>query len=118
MEAEFIAASQAGREILGLKELFAKLDIKIVKRMPMWMGNQAVIKQLEGEKSTTSAKHVDIRFKFICQHAQEKMVKPSFTKSSDMIVDLLTKALPVPRIQDLREMFNLKAMEDAVEEDC
>ena len=44
MEAEFIAASQAERELLGLKELFGKLGMKIVKPMPMWMDNQAAIK--------------------------------------------------------------------------
>ena len=61
MEAEFIAASQAGRELLGLKELFSELDMKVVEPMPMWMDNQAAIKQVDSEKSTSSAKHVDIR---------------------------------------------------------
>ena len=47
MEAEFIAASQAGIELLGLKKLFGEMGMKIVKPMPMWMDNQAAIKQLE-----------------------------------------------------------------------
>ena len=86
--------------------------------MPMWMDNQAAINQLENEKSTSSAKHVDIRFKFICHYAQAKVVQPSFVKSGDMIADLLTKALPAPRIMNLREMFNLVAIQDDVEEEC
>ena len=65
MEAEFIAASQAGRELLGLKKLFGELDMKVNEPMPMWMDNQASIKQVEIKKSTSSAKHVDFRFKFI-----------------------------------------------------
>ncbi|CAI5746258.1 unnamed protein product [Peronospora destructor] len=110
MEAEFIAASHAGRELLGLTELFGVLDMKVVEPMPMWMDNQAAIKQLESEKSTSSAKHVDICFEFICHYAQTKVVQPSFVKSGEMIADLLTKALSVPRILDLREMFKLKAI--------
>lgn len=35
-----------------------------------------------------------------------------------MIADLLTKALPVPRISDLREMFKLKVIKIDVEEEC
>ena len=116
MEAEFIAASQAGRELLGLKELFGELDMKVVEPMPMWVDDQAAIKQLDSEKSTSSAKHVDIRFKFICHYAQVKMVKPSFVKSGDMIADLMTKALSAPRIVDLRKMFKLKAIQDDVKE--
>ena len=66
MEAEFIAASQAGRELLGMKALFDELKLNVVKPIPMWMDNQAAIKQIKSETSTSSAKHVDIRFKFIC----------------------------------------------------
>ena len=118
MEAEFIAASQAGRDLLGLKELFSELNMEVMKPMPMWMDNQAAIKHLETEMSTSSAKHVDIRFKFICHYAQAKIVQPRFVKSADMIADLLTKALPAPRIVDLRKMFKLIAIQHDVEEEC
>uniref|UniRef100_A0AAV1UG69 Uncharacterized protein n=1 Tax=Peronospora matthiolae TaxID=2874970 RepID=A0AAV1UG69_9STRA len=60
-KAEFIAASHAGRELFGLKELFGELNMKIFKPMPMWMDNQAAIKLLKTHKSLLSAKHVDIR---------------------------------------------------------
>ena len=118
MEAEFIAASHAGRELLGLKELFGELNMKIVKPMPMWMDNQAAINLLKTEKSSSSAKHVDIRFKFICHYAQAKEIEPRFIKSEEMIADLLTKALPAPRMKDLRAMFKLKTPPDTIEEEC
>ena len=81
MEAEFISASQAGRELLGTKELLNELKLRVREPMPMWIDNQAAIKQLESEKSASSAKHVDIRFKFICHHAQAGTVVPRFIKS-------------------------------------
>jgi hypothetical protein len=118
MEAEFIAASHAGRELLGLRELLGELGMKTVEPMSMWMDNQATIKQLDSEKSTSSAKHVDIRFKFICHYAQAKIVEPSYVKSEDMMADLLKKALPAPRIVYLRGMFKLKTIQDDVEEEC
>ena len=118
MEAKFIAASQAGCELLGLKELFGELDMKVNEPMPIWINKQAAIKQLESEKSTSSAKHVDIRFKFICEYAQAKVVKPNFVKSGDIIADLLTKALPAPRIVDLHVMFKIITIQDDVEEEC
>ncbi|CAH0479686.1 unnamed protein product [Peronospora belbahrii] len=106
MEAEFIFASQAGRELLGLKKLLGELKLRICELMPMCVDNQAAIKQLEHEKSTSSAKHVDIRFKFILHHVREGVVQPRFIKSEDMMADMLTKALPAPRMEDLRTMFN------------
>nr|CCA18210.1 hypothetical protein PITG_14129 [Albugo laibachii Nc14] len=83
MEAEFIAASQAGRELLGLRQLFQELGIKIAEPMKMKMDNQAAIKQLESEKSTASAKHVDTRFKFICHYDHAQVVQPIFVKSGE-----------------------------------
>ena len=61
---------------------------------------------------------MDIRFKFILHHVQEGVVQPRFIKSEDMRADMLTKALPAPRMEDLRTMFKLKAIQDAVEEEC
>ena len=118
MEAEFISASQAGRELLGTKELLNELKLRVREPMPMWIDNQAAIKQLESEKSTSSAKHVDIRFKFIRHYAQAGIVVPRFVKSQDMIADILTKALPAPRMEELRKMFKLKAAQHDTEEEC
>lgn len=102
LEAECIVASR--RELLDLKESFGELDMTVVEPMTMWIKNQSAIKQLESEKNTSSAKPVDIRFKFICHHAQAKKAKPTFVKSGDKIAHLLTKALPAPSIVSLRAM--------------
>ena len=118
MEAEFISASHAGRELLGVKELLSELKLQVWEPMPMWMDSQAAIKQLEVEKCTSSAKHVDIRFKFICHHAHESTVMPRFVKSEEMMADILIKSLTAPRMEELRRMFNLKAIQDYVEEEC
>lgn len=68
--------------------------------------------------STASAKHVDIRFKFICHYAQARVVQPSFFKSNDTMTYLLTKALPAPRISCLLGVYKLKLIQDDVEEEC
>lgn len=76
------------------------------------MGNKVATKQLESEKSTSSAKHVDIRFKLIYHQAQDNVVQPRFVKSDDMMVDLLTNALPAPMIYDQWGMFKSKDVEE------
>ena len=78
--------------------------------------DQAAINLLNSEKSEVSAKHVDIRFKFVCHYAQAKVVQPSIFKSDDMIANLLTKSLPAPRILVLRGLCKLKSIQDEVEE--
>ena len=47
MEAEFVAASDAARKLLGARELLQELGLVIVSPMPMMIDNQAAIKNLE-----------------------------------------------------------------------
>ncbi|KAG3137919.1 hypothetical protein PI124_g128 [Phytophthora idaei] len=108
MEATLTSASHVGRDLLGMRQLVRELGFRVVKPLPMKMDNQAAIKQLESEESMASAKHVDIRVKIICDFARKGIVKPEYVESRLMMADLLAKALPAPRIAELREIFNFK----------
>ena len=107
MEAEFASASHIGREILGLRELVCEIGFRVKNPMSMLMDNRAAIKQLESEGSMSSVKHIDVRIKFIYDHARKGSVKPEFMESRLMKADLLTKVLRVPRMAELRELFDL-----------
>ena len=76
--------------------------------MPMWRNNQAAINLLKSEKSSSSAKHDDSRFKFIYHYARSQIVQPSFVKSKDMIAGRLTKALLVPRSFDIAKSVQVE----------
>uniref|UniRef100_A0AAV1T5K5 Reverse transcriptase Ty1/copia-type domain-containing protein n=1 Tax=Peronospora matthiolae TaxID=2874970 RepID=A0AAV1T5K5_9STRA len=117
-DADFAADKADRRELLGVRELLLELKLQVCMPMPMWMDNQAAIKQLEAEKSTTSAKHVDTRFKFICHYAREGIVVPKYVKTESMMADILTKSLPAPRMEELRKMFNMRTIQAEVEEEC
>ena len=74
--------------------------------MPVYMDNQETTKQLEAEKSTSSAENVDIRFKLICHYERERIVVPSIVKSEDMMANIINKSLATPRMEELRKMFS------------
>ncbi|CAI5705568.1 unnamed protein product [Peronospora effusa] len=107
-EAEFVAAAAGGQEVLGLKELFSELGLQVKTPIVLAMDNQVAIKQIKNEASSASAKHVDVKLKFLRDYATKEVVKPSFVKSHDMLADLLTKALPAPRVVELRLKVGLK----------
>ena len=115
---EFISASQAGREKLGTNELLNELRMQVREQMPMWIENQAAIKQHESEKSTSSARHEEIQIKFICHHVREGIVVLRFVKSQDRIAGILTKALLVSKMEELRAILKLKATKDDTEKKC
>ena len=100
-EAEFASASHAGQELLGLRELLTELKFDVVLPMMMEMDNQAAIRQLENEESSTRAKHIDIKIKFIKDYAKKGIVKPTYIPTKAMVADLLTKAFSAVRLREL-----------------
>ena len=67
--------------------------------------------------TTSNAKHVDFRFKYICHHKQEGIVIRRFVKSHDMMARILMKALLAPKMK-MQEMIKLKAIKNENKEDC
>ena len=108
MEAESVAASDAARELLGVRELLQELGMVIVTPMPMMVDNQAAIKHLEGELSSAKAKHIDIRVEFVCDQARRGIIMPNYAPSDQMVADILTKALDSHKLDSLRALVRLR----------
>lgn len=73
--------------------------------MSTFTDNQAAIRKVEIEESMSSAKHLDVRLKYICDVAKRDIVRPEYLESRLMMADILTKA---PRTAELRELFSLR----------
>ena len=89
-------ALHVARELLGLRELLSEIEFIVVQPIKMLMDNWAAIKQLKSEGSMLSAKHVDVRLKFVCNYARKGGAKPDFVESRLMKADILTEMLPAP----------------------
>ncbi|KAE8895574.1 hypothetical protein PF005_g193 [Phytophthora fragariae] len=106
-EAEFVAASIGGQDVLRLNELFKEIGLSVKLPIEMKMDNQAAMKQLTNEVSSSKAKHIDIRIKFLRDYVEKCVVVPTYVGSKDMLADLHTKALPSERVLALREKIGL-----------
>ncbi|KAE9289670.1 hypothetical protein PF008_g25829 [Phytophthora fragariae] len=107
MEAEHTAASVMATELLGVRELLGKLGITHASPMSLRVDNQAALKQLDGEGSSSKAKHIDVRIKFVGGLAKRGVLKAEYLESEKMPADVLTKALDAPRLADLRVIVGL-----------
>ncbi|GMG17893.1 unnamed protein product [Phytophthora fragariaefolia] len=64
-EAEFVAASIGGHELLGLRELLAEFGTEVQLPTDLLMDNQAAILQVKNEASSGRVTNIDIRIKFL-----------------------------------------------------
>jgi hypothetical protein len=96
-EAELLALAQAAKESLFvsrlLKELTVQLDDSTIQ---IDCDNTQTINLVTAEIATlkTKLRHVDIHNHWLRQEVQGRKIQVKYTKSTDMIADGLTKALP------------------------
>ena len=107
MEAEFVAASEIARELLGVREMLSEIVMSPELPILMHVDNQEAIRQIEGEVSSIKAKYIDVRVKFVCDFARRGIVHAQYVRLELMLADLLTKALDPPKLATLRTLVQL-----------
>jgi hypothetical protein len=105
MEAEFIAASEASREVAWLEKLWK--EIVPTRQTPtLWCDNEAALAITGTTKHHNKAKHIDIRYFFIRDDMVKKgRLKVQHVAGADQVADALTKQLPIEKFNKCcREM--------------
>lgn len=108
-EAEYMAMSTASQEAIWLRNLGAELFGDKCKTQINIFGDNKSALQLS-EKTTTfhpRTKHIDIRHHFVRDNVNNGIVKFTYTATDDMTADILTKALPQPKLIKCRIGMNI-----------
>lgn len=112
MEAEYIAASSAIKELVWLKRFFNELLPNQLDVANFYMDNQNAIRLIGNPVFHKRSKHIDVRHHHIREKYKEGAFKLFSVPSEEMKADILTKPLPRDRFQYLRSLLNVGASED------
>ncbi|KAF5385137.1 hypothetical protein D9615_001088 [Tricholomella constricta] len=106
-EAEFVAASETGRELCWLRNFLA--DIGAPQKGPshMNMDNQSAISVTKHPEHMGRLKHLDRHWFWLRQAVEDGKVAPSFIPTSEMTADILTKSLPRDTVNKFRRRMGL-----------
>jgi hypothetical protein len=92
-EAEYIAAATAIKKLLWLQVLLQELGYSLIFPGIIYCDNQSCITLSANPKYHNWSKHIDLRFHFLREKVQAKILKLQYTSASTMWVDILTKSL-------------------------
>ena len=97
-EAEYMGMTQAAKEILWLRTLLDEIGaFKHIAPMSTLNGdNQGAIALARNPEYHARTKHIDIQYHFIRELVSTDTIHLRFCPSTDMIADIMTKALPRP----------------------
>ena len=104
-EAEYVAASQCGQEVLYLREILR--DFGFVQTIPteVYEDNLACVAMSENPVRRKFSRHIDIRYYFVRDLVAHGVMKLVPLRTHNMVADQLTKSLPAPALVKHRDVM-------------
>ena len=102
-EAEFVAASQAGQEVVYLRALLRGFGYPQVGATEIWEDNASCIMMSENPTNRDRSRHVDVKVHFLRDLVRDGHVKLLKCAGTQNVSDALTKSLPRPTFEKHRE---------------
>ena len=98
MEAEYMALTEATKELKWIRTLLAELGYTNGKSedttpTELYSDNQSAIALAKNPVSHARAKHIDLRHHFVREAIQDKIIWLQYIPTAEMTADSLTKAL-------------------------
>ena len=101
-EAEYIAATEACKEMLWMKNFIQELGIEQEKYI-LLCDNQSTIHLAKNPTLHSRSKHIDIRHHWIREVLEEKLLHLDKVHTDENWSDMMTKVLPIKKFEDCCE---------------
>ena len=109
MEAEYMAASLATREAMWLRTLLKELGFELEGPTTLHTDNQSAIQFAKNSGFHARSKHIDIQYHFVREKIISNEIIIPYCASEDNLADIFTKALPMPKHQDLTNRLGMQS---------
>jgi hypothetical protein len=106
-EAEFVAATSAGQEILWLRNLFAEFGYKITSASTLYIDNQSALSVAKNPEHHGRMKHLDLRFYWLRNEVEKGSIKMVHLRTDEMPADIMTKSLGRVKVGEMVRMIGL-----------
>lgn len=93
-EAEYIAAAIAAKELIWLQTIISELGYSLSQPSIIYTDNQSSLHLSENPKFHDRSKHIDLRYHFLREKVNNKILQLKYTPTQYMWADILTKSLP------------------------
>ena len=90
-EAEYIALSEAVKEVMFMVQMLGSMQIVIKYPVMVRVDNIGAILIANNVTTTCHMKHLDIWYKYVNEFVEDEIVKIIFSKSADNDSNILTK---------------------------
>lgn len=105
-ESEYIAGSEAVKELVWLQRLIKDLDLNIEKPV-LNLDNQRAIKLTKNPEFHKRTKHIEVRYLFIREKFEEGFFQLRYVNIKEQVADIFTKPLLRHKFQYFRRLMGM-----------
>ena len=105
-EAEFIAITEGCKEIIWMKKFLQELG-QNQESYVLYCDSQSAIHLSKNSTFHSRSKHIDVRYHWIRDMLESKLLKIEKIHTKDNGADMMTKALPKEKIEACKEVAGL-----------
>ena len=117
-EAEYIAASDAGKEAIWLCKLLAGLFGEMLEMTIIHCDNQSCVKLSENPMFHYRSKHMEMRYHYLRDMVQKGAIRLQYISTDEQITDALTKPLSATKFAYFRDKLGMAENASLAEREC
>jgi hypothetical protein len=117
-EAEYIAACMAAREVVWLRKLLAGLFGHMVEPTVIRCDNQSCVQMSMNPVHHDTMKHVEMRYHYVRDMVQRRVVELQFVPTDEQVADVLTKSLVRGKFEGFWKMLEIVDDVSLAEREC
>ena len=106
-EAEYMAAVEAGKEVLWMKDFIGELGIR-QEEYPLYCDSQSAIHLAKNAAYHSRMKHIQRRYHWIWERVEEREFVLTKIHTTENGSDMLTKVLTPDKLQACRKQIGLE----------
>src|SRR5579871_5729126 len=108
-ESEYMAATQASREVIWFGKLLQEIRYSQDRRITIMLAdNQGSINLAKNPTQHARTKHIDIQHYFIREKVEEKKIELVYCSTDEMVADMLTKSVSRDKLQRFSKQMGLR----------
>lgn len=113
-EAEFISATNCVCQGIWLKRILENLGLKQNGCLTTFCDNSSTIKLSKNPTLHGRSKHIDIRFHFLRDYANEGIVELSYCPTQNQLADVMTKPVKLESSVNFRKSLGMCCVTDVM----
>lgn len=108
-EAEYMAAAACTCQAMWLGYILCELNLAKEDSVTIYVDNKSAISLAKNSVSHSRSKHINIKYHFIREQVNDKIVELVHCKTEDNLADIFTKSLKPEVFHKMKEKLGMKS---------